>query len=333
MKIIVHKIGNKINGEDCSFSNEELQLDDNMREALESYFLGSFKSEETFQFYSDSYLQHNYVFNSVREIFDHQESFIPQSQNIGRHLYDIAENPRIQGGELFVVYFKSENDNELDKIGIFKTEKKESFLKLFPHDETFDIKKDQGISLVKIDKAALIFNKDQETGYVLSAVDNNKNGDQYYWFEDFLKVRQRNDEYFQTEETLSIFKTFISKQLPQEFEISKIDQAEFLNKGIEFFKEREAFDFDEFTNEVLEDKSVIESFGNFKSDYEQEMQVSVSEDFTINNAAVKKQQRYFKSILKLDKNFHIYLHGDRKKITTGTDENGKYYKLYFEEES
>lgn len=332
MKIIVHKIGNKINGEDCSFSNEELQLDDNMREALESYFLGSFKSEETFQFYSDSYLQHNYVFNSVREIFDHQESFIPQSQNIGRHLYDIAENPRIQGGELFIVFFKAENEKEFDKIGIFKTEKKESFLKIFPHDETFDIEKDQGISLVKIDKAALIFNKDQETGYVLNVVDNNKNGDMYYWFEDFLKVRQRNDEYFQTEETLSIFKDFISKQLPQEYEISKVDQAEFLNKGIEFFKEREAFDFDEFTNEVLQDESVIESFGNFKSDYEQEMQVSVSEEFSINNAAVKKKQRQFKSIIKLDKNFQIHLLGDMK-ITNGTDENGKYYKLYFEEES
>ena len=185
---------------------------------------------------------------------------------------------------------------------------------------------------MKIDKAALIFNKDQETGYVLNVVDNNKNGDLYYWFEDFLKVRQRNDEYFQTEETLSIFKDFISKQLPQEYEISKVDQAEFLNKGIEFFKEREAFDFDEFTNEVLQDESVIESFGNFKSDYEQEMQVSVSEDFAINNAAVKKQQRQFKSIIKLDKNFQIHLLGDMK-ITNGTDENGKYYKLYFEEES
>ncbi len=85
-------------------------------------------------------------------------------------------------------------------------------------------------------------------------------------------------------------------------------------------------------NEVLQDESVIESFSNFKSDYEQDMQISISEDFPINNQAVKKQQRHFKSIIKLDKNFHIYIHGDRKMIETGQDDKGKFYRLYFEQE-
>ena len=154
----------------------------------------------------------------------------------------------------------------------------------------------------------------------------------YYWFEDFLKVKQRDDEYFQTQETLTVYKEYITKQLPQEFETTKADQADFLNKSITFFKEKETFDYDEFTREVLEDPNVIESFGNFKSDYEQEMQVSISEDFAISEAAVKKQSRGFKSVIKLDKNFHIYVHGDRKMIETGQDEKGKYYRLYFEEE-
>lgn len=331
MKIALHKIGNKVLAEGAYFSDEELQINEATKEVLKNYFLGSFKSEETFQFYSDSYLQHNYVFNSVREIFEHQESFIPQSQNIGRHLYDVAENPRVQVGELFIVFFGAENENEVNKIGIFKTEKREPFLNVFI-EKNQPIEIDYGTSLVKIDKAALIYNQDKETGYVLQVVDNNKNGDLYYWFEDFLKVKQRQDEYFHTQETLSIYKEFINKQLPQEFEITKADQAEFLNKSIEFFKEKERFDYDEFTNEVLQDEAVIESFSNFKSDYEQEMQVSVSEAFDINPSAVKKQSRGFKSIIKLDKNFSIYVHGDRKMIDQGQDENGKYYKLYFEEE-
>ncbi len=331
MKIALHKIGNKVLAEGAYFSDEELQINEATKEVLKNYFLGSFKSEETFQFYSDSYLQHNYVFNSVREIFEHQESFIPQSQNIGRHLYDVAENPRVQVGELFIVFFGAENENEVNKIGIFKTEKREPFLNVFI-EKNQPIEIDYGTSLVKIDKAALIYNQDKENGYVLQVVDNNKNGDLYYWFEDFLKVKQRQDEYFHTQETLSIYKDFIHKQLPQEFEITKADQAEFLNKSIEFFKEKERFDYDEFTNEVLQDEAVIESFSNFKSDYEQEMQVSVSEAFDINPSAVKKQSRGFKSIIKLDKNFSIYVHGDRKMIDQGQDENGKYYKLYFEEE-
>jgi len=56
--------------------------------------------------------------------------------------------------------------------------------------------------------------------------------------------------------------------------------------------------------------------------------------FEISNKAVKKQARVFKSVLKLDKNFHIYIHGDKKLIERGTDEVGrKFYKIYYEEES
>ena len=334
-KIIVHKVGNKINQESLILSQEELKLEDDMKELLQDFFLKNFKSEEQFRFYSDSYLVNNPVYSSVSEIFEDKNKFVWESENLAKHLYEITENPRVQSGELFIVYFEGEENadgNKIDSIGIFKTENKNPFLKIFPQNETFEIEKDYGIGLSKLDKGALIYNTGKETGYAVSVIDNNKNGDIYYWFEDFLKVKQRDDEYFHTQETLAVYKDFITKQLPTEFEVSKADQADFLNKSINFFKEKEKFDFEEFTNEVLEDKNVIESFSNFKSDYENDMQVSISEDFAINEAAVKKQSRGFKSVIKLDKNFHIYVHGDRKMIETGQDEKGKYYRLYFEEE-
>lgn len=334
-KIIVHKVGNKVNQENLFLSENELQIDDVMKELLADYFLNAFKSEEQFQFYSDSYLTLNPIYSSVSEIFEDKDKFRFESENIAKHLFEITENPRVQGGEVFIVYFEggiTEEGNQIDSIGIFKTENKNPFLKILPIDENYEIEKDYGISLSKLDKGCLIYNTDKKTGFAISVVDNNKNGDQYYWFEDFLKVRQRDDEYFHTQETLSVFKDFVIKQLPQEFDVNKPDQADFLTKSINFFKEKETFDYDEFTNEVLQDKNVIESFSNFKSDYEQEMQVSISEDFPINQTAVKKNQRYFKSVIKLDKNFSIYVHGDRKMIDQGQDENGKYYRLYFEEE-
>lgn len=334
-KLIVHKVGNRINQESLILSQEELQLDEEMKELLEDFFLKAFKSEEQFSFYSDTYLVNNPVYSSVSEIFDDRDKFVYEAENIAQHLYEVAENPRVQSGELFIAYFEGEENadgNKIDYIGIFKTENKNPFLKISPQNEAFEIEKDYGIGLSKLDKGALIYNSSKETGYAVSVVDNNKNGDMYYWFEDFLKVKQRDDEYFQTQETLTVYKEYITKQLPQEFETTKADQADFLNKSITFFKEKETFDYDEFTRVVLEDPNVIESFGNFKSDYEQEMQVSISEDFAISEAAVKKQSRGFKSVIKLDKNFHIYVHGDRKMIETGQDEKGKYYRLYFEEE-
>ena len=277
----------------------------------------------------------NPVYSSVSEIFEDKNKFVWESENLAKHLYEITENPRVQSGELFIVYFEGEENadgNKIDSIGIFKTENKNPFLKIFPQNETFEIEKDYGIGLSKLDKGALIYNNDKESGYILSVVDNNKNGDMYYWFEDFLKVKQLDDEYFHTQETLTVYKDFITQKLPEEFEVSKADQADFLNKSINFFKEKEEFKYDDFVNEVLQDESVIESFSNFKSDYEQDMQISISEDFPINNQAVKKQQRHFKSIIKLDKNFHIYIHGDRKMIETGQDDKGKFYRLYFEQE-
>ena len=36
------------------------------------------------------------------------------------------------------------------------------------------------------------------------------------------------------------------------------------------------------------------------------------------------------SVLKLDKNFHIYLHGEKDKMENGTDENGKFLKLRYD---
>ena len=333
-KIVVHRVGNKINGEPLHLSQEELELDEGTQEMLENYFLGSFKTEETYHFYSDTYLVNNPVFSSVSEIFEDKAKFLWESENIAKHLYESAENPRVLSGELFIVYFEDDREGveKVDKIGIFKTEKRESFLKIFPKTESFEIEKDFGISLSKIDKAALIYNNNKETGYVLSVVDNNKNGDMYYWFEDFLKAKQRDDEYFHTQEALMVYKDYVTKQLPQEFEVTKADQADFLNKSINYFKDKEEFKFDDFTKEVLQDEHVIESFSNFKSDYEADMQVSISEDFPISEAAVKKTQRHFKSIIKLDKNFHIYIHGDRQKIEQGEDEKGKYYRLYFDKE-
>jgi hypothetical protein len=39
-------------------------------------------------------------------------------------------------------------------------------------------------------------------------------------------------------------------------------------------------------------------------------------------------------VLKLDKNFHIYIHGGRDMIERGVDESGrKYYKIYYNEEA
>ena len=90
---------------------------------------------------------------------------------------------------------------------------------------------------------------------------------------------------------------------------------------------------EEFTGEVLGDQEVIKVSMPSKPNTKTKRDYALSDKFAINDAAVKKNARIFKSVIKLDKNFHIYIHGDRKLIQQGQDENGKYYMLYFEEEN
>ncbi|RQP08481.1 MAG: nucleoid-associated protein [Chryseobacterium sp.] len=334
-KISIHKVGNKTNNEALHLAAEPTEIAEELSEILGNYFLGAFKSEEQFRFYHDSYLELNDVFSFADKIFEDPTTLHEQSQNIAKFLYEQSKHPRIKGGELYVVYFEGEETQagKIDSVGIFKSENKDTFLKIYPKNEAFEIERDQGINISRLDKGCIIYNTDKETGYAVSVVDNNKNGDAQYWFDDFLHVKQRDDDYFHTEKTLAVCKEYIMKQLPEEFETTRVDQVDLLNKSIAFFKEKEQFDFDEFTSEVLEDKNVIESFLNYKTDYEQEYQLNISEDFAINNAAVKKQNRIFKSVIKLDKNFHIYVHGDRNMIEQGADDKGKYYRLYYEVEN
>jgi hypothetical protein len=332
--ICINFVGNQTHHEALVTTDEEAILDDEMKELLKNYFLKPFKTDILFEFYDDLKLENNQVYNSVQEIFKNPAEIASHSSKLANLLFEASINPRTKGGEFYICYFNNVilKGESCDAIGFFKSENKDTFLQISPKNENFFLETAKGINLNKLDKGCVIFNNDEENGYTLSIVDGTSKAEASYWMDEFLQVQQKKDNYFDTQETLTIYKNFITKKLPEEFEISKVDQADFLNKTMDFFKEKKQFDFEEFTTEVLKDASVIESFGNYKSDYEQEMQVSVSEDFAINNVAVKKQASSYKSIIKLDKNFHIYVHGNRNLIQQGSDENGKFYQLYYEKE-
>ena len=108
-----------------------------------------------------------------------------------------------------------------------------------------------------------------------------------------------------------------------------------LNKLAKFFKENDNFDLDDYANEVMQAPDMISSFKSYKTEFEVEHDLKLSDNFDISNTAVKKQSKFFKSIIKLDKNFHIYVHGDSQQITKGFDQASgmNYYQLFFKEES
>src|SRR6185312_479920 len=98
----------------------------------------------------------------------------------------------------------------------------------------------------------LIFDIEKENGYKVVVVDKN-NGQEaaVYWKDDFLQLKIRNDSFNQTTNTLGIYKNFVTQKLDEEFEMSKADKIDLLNRSMKYFKEKETFDMDEFAGEVI----------------------------------------------------------------------------------
>ena len=331
----IHFVGNKSAEEGTIISASRMALDDAMRAILENHFLTPFTSEEYFQLYHDSGLEYNVVYGAVAQIFDDPETLYEQSVNLAKYLYDQSTHAKIKGGEFYVVHFKDcfVDGETADAIGLFKSESKDTFLKVLLDNGGLSLDCEQGIMLKKLDKGCLIFNKNREEGFVVAVVDNTNRGiEAQYWMDDFLHLRQRKDEYSNTHNIMAMAKSFVTQELPKSFEVTKADQIELLNKSLSFFKENETFDMEEFAQQVIEQPEVIESFQEYKRNYESENDISIDDSFAISNYAFKKQQRSYKRVINLDKKIQIIINGNRDHIEQGEDERGKYYKVYYKEE-
>ena len=336
--LVLHKVGNKQNEDGINFSDSPMKVSDDISELLIKYFLSPFKQNEYYNLCHESDLMLNEVFCYVSKIFDDPEQLYEQSRNIAKHLYEQSMHPKVKPGELYVVYLSNclVEGEITDAIGLFKSESKETYLKVYPEGEGYGIDSDSGVNINKLDKGCVIFNTEREGGYLLHVVDNlSKKSEARFWFDDFLNVIQRVDETFYTENVIEMCKDFVTEKMPQDYDVNKADQAELLNKSSEYIKEKERFDINEYAKEVLEDPEVVDSFIDYKNTYQEENQIEIEEDFEIAPDVVKKKARTLRSVIKLDKNFSLYVHGDRKFLERGEDpDSGLYfYKLYFQEES
>ena len=335
--IVLHKIGIKLNEEGIRYSKSPIRTYETINELLLKYFFSPFKQSEYYNLYHDADLNLNEIYSYVSSIFADSNELYEQSVNIAKHLYEHSVHPKIKSGEMYLVYFKDcmLDGESMDAVGIFKSENRETYLKVYPSGDGFEIDSDAGININKLDKGCLIFNTEKEKGYVVAVVDNlNKGAEAQYWMDDFLHLRIRQDEFHNTREVLNMCKSFVVETLPKEYDVSKADQADLLNLSMQFFKENDTFEFEDFAENVMKQPEVIESFKQFKSFYEDEKELKIADSFDISEEAVKKQARVMKSVIKLDKNFHIYIHGKRELIEKGHDDsnNMNFYKLYFKEE-
>ncbi|MBO9565758.1 MAG: nucleoid-associated protein [Niastella sp.] len=337
--VMVHKVGNPSRGEELKLSENPLTLNDEIvRGLLTKYFLGAFNENELYHFTHLSNIELNEVYNYVRTIFDDADTFVPQAALLAQFLYSKSTHVKVKEGELYVVLFDRVlfEKEYVRAIGIFKSETKETFLKVFPHGKSWEVIQESGININKLDKGCLIFNTNTVDGYKVCVVDStSKQNDTQYWVTDFLQVQPYADSYHHTDKYLSLCKNFVTNEYAEKFDVSKSDQIDLLNRSMDYFKTKEQFNLQEFAEEVIHHPEVVNTFMEYKKNFETARNFEIEDEFDIHLSAVKKQQKVFKTVLKLDKNFHIYIHGRRDLIERGIDEmtGKKYYKIYYDEET
>lgn len=337
-EIVAHQIGNKAHGEGIHFSQNTLQLAPEVQSLVLAYFLDPFKDHlPLFNFKSH---ESNPVFQIAKKIFEDSNHLFKGSTELLRHQYDRALHPKIKRGEVYLNYFRNVKfeDQYIDAIGIFKSERKETFLKVFETPtQDVGLEKQEGINIKKLDKGCLIYNIAQDDGYRVQIIDKTspKSEVAKFWQEDFLDLDQLEDDFFHTNNYLELCKSFCNEVLSKDDETHKNEELMVMSKSLDYFCESPNFSQEKFEEDVFEKPGIIEDFQEFKEKFEEKNEVKIKPSFRIHKEQALDTRNKFRSIIKLDKNFHIYIHGDQDYIERGFDANKKknYYKVFFDHES
>lgn len=330
-ELVLHRVGDArtttVLGGRATVVRDEVEL-----AFLQRFFLKPFANmAATYEFTHAVELSYN-VLNGLCADLQAGKDLYTVSVAMVKHLEEVSQHHNINGGDLYVVRFSNVElgTAAYDAVGIFKFNDKETFIEPKVQDDAIGMRLRRGLGNAKPNKACLVlFTPEAPTLFVIDDNDNTE-----YWQKDFIGHRPKNDHVNNTNSVLDITKNFITKQMPQDFMVAKADQIDLLNRSVQYFKENEEFDREEFAQQVFSDEAVVRSFNQYGDDYQERNHVDIPDAFEISAHAVKRQSRVFKSVIKLDKNFHIYVHGDRNKIEQGVDDNGrKFYKIYYEEES
>lgn len=334
--IMIHLAGNKTLGQELFLSDQPANLNDDVKNKLCSYFINRFGYVyEQYRFTGQT--ANRIVAEEAVKLFADHSLLKESARRIASHLYECSTHPRIKPGEVYVTIIENYpfEGQAIRAIGIFKTEIKNGYFEVYRSGKGVELDYREGIDINKFDKGCLILEHPDTEEFIVLIVDHNSRGEEaVYWRDHFLGLQQRQTNFSMTNLALQSTKEFVSEFLDQDYPVSKTEKIELLNRSASYFKENELFDSQEFEETVLEQPDLINSYHRYQQDRKERSEPVIREQFGISQPAVKQQIRVFKSVLKLDRNFHIYIHGNRELIRRGTDPDGrKYYKVYFENES
>lgn len=336
----IHRVGNKSRNENLFLSGSPFELNDEITPLIKEYFLKPFreKEENYYKFFHETDLEFNELYNLANQIFDSPKDIHEVSKKINTLLFEQSTHPHIKSGEVYVVYFENMLlDNEkVSAIGIFKSELKHDFLQFQEKGSVLEMIIQQGINLNKLDKGALIFNKNRSEGYKILSVDSNRY-DTKYWLENFLGVDVLADDNFYTKKYLKFCQNFAKDVVfPAE---DKKEEVMFMNRSVDYFAKNDSFEESAFMDSVIENPDLIPEFRNYKTEKAPKYKIEDLTTFPIANTAVTAARKSIKNVINLDTNIQIRLdfinpESADKFVEKGWDEEKQmyYYLVYFNKE-
>jgi hypothetical protein len=315
-----------------------LPVDDYAHDLLTTTLLKPFvKNEEYFYFHHDEDVTHHPVYQQCMDLFGDDTQMQTVAQNLTQMLYEYMEGDKLLGGEFFIALIDGIKmmDQDLRGIALMKVQSRANFLRTERTADAFTLKPFEGIGLEKIELGALILQMDEHEGYRISAIDSvSKKDERSFWKDSFMRLRPIEDHFFHTTHHMNLTSGFITEKMPISFGMGKADQADLLNRSALYFKENEHFDVGAFADSLFPEEEQQEAFLSYRDQYAQGNAIPLEDAFDISGQAVKKQMKFLKSVIKLDKNFHLYVHGRRDLIEKGFDDDRglKYYKVFFQDE-
>ncbi len=338
-KCIIHKVANKYNSGQNSFSEATIRFDEESYNLMVPFLLKPFANlSQSYRFSHHADVRLNEINNYAAEIFKDEDSFIEQSKNIVNHLYEQSNSAQIKKGDVIVALIEGIEYQDVltEAVGIFKVENKIDFFQTYLDDDSFDVAVQQGISTKRIDKGCLVLNSSDVEGTVVLSVDNNQY-DAQYWIKNFLSVKYADDRNQHTQSYLELCKEFSEEVIKPEF--GKQEQSQFLANTVDYFKENESVDYHAFKDELFEEDKQKDMFEDYKKHFETLNDVLIRNNFEVSDVVLKKEKQKIKNIIKLDTNIEIKLDVDApdaasEYLERGYDEEKKmkYYKVYFNEE-
>ncbi|WP_392471278.1 nucleoid-associated protein [Sphingobacterium cellulitidis] len=316
--------------------DEKLHMDHLILTAISRPFS---KYETVFQFREiNETLELNDSYKAVVRFFHNWDSFQSTANNLTALLYEYMLHPKISSGILLAVHLKDVQfeGEEMEAIALLKLSNPMEGLDFRGKGGRYDIWPSGKIfSVENVELSAIFINTDRENGYRILLQCPPKSIEGYLWREEFLQLQVVNDPFQMTSNFMKVYKNFVMEKLEESHEMDTMDQYELLNKAISYVSENETMDIEEFSGTVIQDPEVSSIFNRYLDTIQEDHEMVIPDRFPLSDSAVKKAKSAYKKVIKLDKNFHIYVHGKRELVEQGYDESKgmNFYKVYYENES